>query len=346
MAACPDDNALADFVGGRLRDDALATMEEHLSDCGACRSAVRTMVSLENDPVVLAATRPSEETKEEDLRPLARVGRYVVLEKIGGGAMGVVYAAQDPQLDRKVALKLLRPGLGRGESGDAVRARVAREAKAMARLSHPNVVTIFDVGTFLAQPFIAMEFIDGTTLRERMTLSRPAWQEALRLYLLAGAGLAAAHGAGLVHRDFKPDNVLVGDDGRVLVTDFGLARPSGADGVEAPAVIGEPNLTRAGAIVGTLAYMAPEQLRAEPVDHRADLFSFCVALYEGLHGKRPFAGKTPQEQYAAIARGAPAADGRVPAAVRDVVLVGLRLRPEDRFPSMQALLDALVATSK
>jgi serine/threonine protein kinase len=202
------------------------------------------------------------------------VGRYVVLSQIGAGGMGVVYAAYDPELDRKIALKLLRPtGLG----GDHTfgRARLMREVQAMAKVAHPNVVAVHDVGSWEDQVFIAMEFVEGRTLTEWMAAPH-SLPEIVQVFVQAGRGLEAAHAKGLIHRDFKPDNALVGDDGRVRVMDFGLARPEDGgdedvrgDTKEVPNVdaLSTP-LTQDGAVVGTPAYMAPEQHRGDPTDAR------------------------------------------------------------------------------
>jgi predicted Ser/Thr protein kinase len=281
----------------------------------------------------------------------AQLGRYVVLERLGAGGMGVVYTAYDPELDRKVAVKLLQPCSAEQRAEEE--ARLLREGQAMARLSHPNVITVHDVGTFFDQVFVAMEFVDGVTLREvqKQPLS---WQSALKLYVQAGRGLAAAHAAGLIHRDFKPDNTLVDGAGRVRVLDFGLARA--LDGApETPAapapdlpipsggVLSTP-LTNPGAFMGTPQYMAPEQLFGAEVDARTDQFGFCVAFYEALYGERPFRAATLQELAQEIERGhvQPAPPGRdVPDWLRQALLRGLSTRPADRFPSMDALLAAL-----
>src|SRR6185312_791559 len=163
--------------------------------------------------------------------PLARgasIGRYVVLGLVGRGGMGEVYAAYDPELDRKVAVKLLRVKAGNGVSLTEGRQRTLREAQAIARLSHPNVVVVFDVGTFEEKVFIAMEFVDGNTVTYWLEQKPRTWREILDVFIAAGRGLIAAHEKGLVHRDFKPDNVMVGRDGQVRVMDFGLARQMGA----------------------------------------------------------------------------------------------------------------------
>ncbi|HTM23158.1 MAG TPA: serine/threonine-protein kinase [Kofleriaceae bacterium] len=281
------------------------------------------------------------------------VGRYVIIERLGAGGMGVVYAAHDPELDRKVAIKLLR------EPGDPARqARLQREAQAMARLSDANVIVVHDVGRHDEHLFVAMELIEGETLRQWLERTRPPWREVIAAFVRAGSGLAAAHRAGIVHRDFKPDNVLVGGDGRVAVTDFGLARatPDADEDGQAPAGARPGGtVTQTGARLGTPAYMAPEQYRGDAADARSDQFSFCVALYEALYGERPF-GPEPgpgldSSDAAALAvvtgkLADPPAGTRVPARVRRALHRGLAAAPGDRYPSMPALLAQLGADSR
>jgi serine/threonine protein kinase len=278
----------------------------------------------------------------------ATLGRYIVIDLVGSGGMGVVYSAYDPDLDRRVALKVLKPGISGSE---AARTRLVREAQAMAKLPHPNVIAVHDVGVFGKQVFIAMELVQGTTLGRWMRQLAGGWREVLACYLQAGRGLAAAHAAGLVHRDFKPDNVLIGSDGRVRVLDFGLVGASGYDAAPdsvAPMGALEPALTtpltHEGALLGTPAYMSPEQLLGQPVDAKADQFSFCVALFEGLYGVRPFGGESPVQRVAQITKGAvakPPAGSLVPDRLYRLLQRGLSARAEERFPSMEALLAAL-----
>ncbi|WIG94188.1 serine/threonine-protein kinase [Myxococcus sp. SDU36] len=237
-------------------------------------------------------------SRREDAPPVPQVGRYFLLKRLGQGGMGVVYAAYDPDLDRKVALKLLHADSS--TDSEEARARLLREAQAMARVSHPNVIPIFDVDVWGDRVFLAMELVDGGTLASWVKEGQRSWREVLEAFLSAGRGLQAAHEAGLVHRDFKPANVLVSRAGRVFVTDFGLARPVGTLPVEehlsedsesrVPSerrMLDTP-LTEAGLIIGTPSYMSPEQFRGDDLDPRSDQFSFCVALYWALYRQRPF----------------------------------------------------------
>ncbi|MBL9103048.1 MAG: serine/threonine protein kinase [Myxococcales bacterium] len=271
----------------------------------------------------------------------ARVGRYELRARIGSGGMGTVYAAYDGELGRRVAVKLLHETGAKGQA----RERILREAKALARLSHPNVVQIYEVGEAGPQVFVAMEFAEGLTLAQWQG-QRRGWRELLGVYVEAGRGLAAAHAAGLVHRDFKPENVLVGADGRVRVLDFGLARGV-AEVIEGSGEAPEglfASITATGAVMGTPAYMSPEQWRGEPTDARSDQFSFCVALYAAVFGARPFAASNLRELREAVLAGrlAPAPErARVPGALKKALLRGLRVDPRERFADVPALLAAL-----
>ena len=261
-------------------------------------------------------------------------GRYVLDEKIGAGAMGVVWRAHDPKLGRMVALKLLR------RYDPALMDRLVREAQSMAQVSHPNVVGVFDVGSTEGSAFIAMELVTGKSLRQWQTDSRRTVPELITAYVDAGRGLAAAHGAGIVHRDFKPDNVLVGDDGRIRVTDFGLAAAKPSDSGTKHA-LADVNLTTSGSVLGTPAYMAPEQFASGNVDPRTDQFNFCAALYEALYAERPFEGKTFDELSKNVTEGRlkPAPNGsEVSRKLRAIITRGLLPKPGDRFPTMDHLL--------
>jgi tetratricopeptide (TPR) repeat protein len=280
----------------------------------------------------------------------SKLGRYVVLETIGSGAMGRVVRAYDPMLRREVALKLVKTPRGNA------RARILREAQAMARLSHPNVVPVYDVGEHEREVFVAMELIEGQTLRGWLDTPR-YWREVLDVMLQAGRGLAAAHDVGLVHRDFKPANVLIADVGpeahRVRVVDFGLARvvhgteprplERSAEIPRDPDEPLDPTVTEAGVAIGTPAYMAPEQPEGAAADERSDQFGFCAALFEGLYGTRPFVAPDARALYLAKRRRPVIPSGNVPRRIAAVVARGLSPEPVDRFGSMNELLAALEA---
>ena len=291
------------------------------------------------------------------------IGRYIVLRAIGEGGMGMVYAAFDPKLDRKIALKLLRPDRHKAAiDHKKASARLLREAQVMAKIAHRNVVSVFDVGVHEGKVFMAMEFVDGRSLGRWLREQKEAtWQQVVDLFLQAGSGLAALHSAGLVHRDFKPVNVMVGDNGRVCVVDFGLARRSDSPSDEAPDPLGsgeltpeEQNLVGAdipvgpvtgiGRVTGTPRYMAPEQFRGRSMDNRTDQFSFAMSLYEALYGHHPFRDEDSDDYRAAVVGGQlrpPPADTAVPARVQRVLARSLQPSIEARYPSMDELLAAL-----
>ncbi len=300
----------------------------------------------------VAASTPHDTRSTFEFTRGSLINRYVVLERLGAGGMSIVYAAYDPELRRRVALKLLLV------DADADQARLLREARAIARLSHPNVVTVFDVGTFEGRVYVTMEYIDGQTLRQWWSSAVRPWTEILAVFHDAARGLSAAHAASLVHRDFKPENVLIGKDGRVRVLDFGLARravgdleTSVAKSFESVVVPGTDvfrlEISRAGALVGTPAYMAPEQLADSTIDHRADQFAFCVALFEGLFGRRPFKGDTIIELLTAVAQGnLEFGDTRkIPKAITRVLRRGLAAHAAQRYASMDELSRALARAS-
>jgi hypothetical protein len=303
--------------------------------------------------VTVSDAGSGEQGRAALLAPGETIGRYVVIERIGAGAMGVVYAAHDFGLGRRIALKLVSQGGALGAERRGV--RLLREAQALGKLSHPNIVAVHDVGTLRDQLFIAMELVEGRTLAAWQ--GRP-WQEVLEAYLQAGRGLEAAHRHGIVHRDFKPDNALCGVDGRVRVTDFGLARAiadstdeagssdqgdNGFGGLGNAGGNADVALTLTGAALGTPAYMAPEQHLGQPVSARTDQFSFCVALYEAIYGTRPFSGVTRAEILANIraCRFEKGTQKGAPQRIRRVLERGLATLPQDRWASMDELLSRL-----
>jgi serine/threonine protein kinase len=262
------------------------------------------------------------------------VGRYVVLDQIGTGGMGVVYSAYDPELDRPIALKIIR-SRGDADNGTGAQARLLREAQSLARLSDPHVVTVYDVQTVGSHVVVAMEYIHGVSLRTWLREQRP-WRAVADVLARAGRGLQAAHRAGLVHRDFKPDNVMVGSDGEVRVLDFGLAHPTVDTDDRAATGKPAPTQTTASAVVGTPAYMAPEQKAGGPVDARTDQFSFCVVLYEALFDELPFL----DQNHTRSRRPTPRIDP-VPARIRRAIERGLATDPTQRWPTFDALLSEL-----
>ena len=279
--------------------------------------------------------------------PLPRIGRFVLLDRLGQGGMGAVHAAYDEELDRKVAIKVL---LNDYEDDEEQRLRLQREAQAMARLSHPNVAVVHEVGHDHGALFIAMEFIRGQSL-ESWLRGEPAWPEVLEAFAQAGRGLLAAHEAGIVHRDFKPQNAMRTDDGVVKVLDFGLARATGHAPETLRAASGPASgqsltstLTMAGSVMGTPAYMAPEQHRGEETDARTDQYSFCIAVWRGLAGRRPFEASTLIGLLETKLEGPTTWPDDAPAVPRSVIHAlrrGLSPEPADRWPSMASLLDAL-----
>jgi eukaryotic-like serine/threonine-protein kinase len=342
--ACPAADEIEAFVARRLDAAANESVSAHLEGCADCRQLVLELGRAQRSQTPEEPDAPSMGSADA-LKSGATIGRYVPSRVLGVGGMGVVYAAWDPQLEREVAIKLLRPDSR--VAADVLKARLMREAQAMARLSHPNVVTIYEVGAKDDQVFVVMELVDGGTLTQWLHAAPRSWSEIVRAFSAAGEGLSAAHTAGLVHRDFKPDNVLLRRDGRFGVTDFGLAREAAlqeSSTIESGELRQrfDERLTRTGAVVGTPAYMAPEQLESNRCDARSDLFSFCVSLYEALYGGRPFAGRNVEELRASLARGAaePRA-GAVPAWVTRHVMRGLHINPAERPASMRELIDAL-----
>ncbi|MEM9456749.1 MAG: serine/threonine-protein kinase [Myxococcota bacterium] len=329
------DDRERDDLSGALRDDRGQRPRDELAErCWAAQAEARLFGS-SAEPVML--------------------GRFEILRRLGAGGLGIVYAARDRRLGREVALKRMRPE-ARLPDGDA---RLLREAQAMARLSHPNVVTVYEAGELEGDVYVAMELVQGRTLRAWAAEAERPWRERLRPLLAAGRGLAAAHQAGLVHRDFKPDNILVRPDGHVVVVDFGLAH--GLDGFGGPDELGEldgpvetadtpsasadacTTLTRTGAVLGTPRYMAPEQHAGVATSPASDQYAFCVTTWEALLGAPPFTGQTlgalaraKQDGLLAVPR-----SRSVPAPILRALARGLEADPQRRWPSMDALLAML-----
>jgi len=323
---CLDDNQVAAYLARRLPPEELSTVVEHLSTCDVC--------------LVVTCAAGSD-----DAPAPTTIGRYTIIDVIGQGAMGTVYLARDPQLDREVALKVVRADR---HAHAGLQSRLAREARAMAQVRHPNVVTVYDAGELDDGVFLAMELVTGETLAAWLAAKPRTWREIIEMFVAAGRGLSAAHAVGIVHRDFKPENVLVDRTGRASVTDFGVAavRADAALDDAAPTDAASTNdaVTRTGTLLGTPRYMAPEQLRGERADARADQFGFAVALYESLYGAPPFRGATVGELARSITNNVPPAPAgsRAPASVRRALLRALAPDPARRFASIDALVDALL----
>ncbi len=372
---CLDANVVQDLMSGALDEGMRGNVLGHLDTCEDCRELIgvtaqvalqavvtetqpyasklvapRTDLALDATAALadgLSATldsgdhggtmRPPSRLIPPRTRPATEggpFGRYVLDEKLGSGAMGVVWRAHDPKLGRLVALKLLR------RYDPQLMDRLVREAQSMAQVSHPNVVGVYDVGASDGASFIAMELVKGQSLRAWQSEAKHTLPEIVSAYVAAGRGLAAAHSAGIIHRDFKADNVLVGEDGQIKVTDFGLAaaKPSESGGKHP---IAEVNLTTEGSVLGTPAYMAPEQFAGLHVDPRTDQFNFCAALYEAVYGERPFEGKMFAELSENVIAGkikpAPAGTS-VSSGLRAILVRGLSVKPGDRFPTMDHVL--------
>lgn len=311
MTACPTPDDLLAFAAGELGAERLGEIEAHIDSCTECRAALSNYARGEVPP---------------------SFGRYRIDTVLGSGGMGIVYRAWDPQLARSVAIKVVR----RASDDEKGRARLIREAQALARLSHPNVCHVYDVGTDDEEVWVAMELIDGVSLREWAAINR---DKVIDVLLGAARGIAAAHDAGLVHRDIKPENVLVTRDGRAIVTDFGLARGEDAIDPNASTLSTDPHLTATGAIAGTPAYIAPEQLTGEPIDARVDQFAFAVMAWELLTGTKPFPiilalridavrnGVTPPPT--------------LPKYIAAALAKAMAVSPRDRFATMRDLIEEL-----
>jgi serine/threonine protein kinase len=318
------------MVEGALGDASLASIEAHVDRCERCAAVIGGLGGLGALGPGAAAGRRA-------------VGRYQLDRRIAAGGMGEVWAAWDPQLRREIAVKLVRPE--RADDGRE-RERLLREARALARLGHPNVLAVYDVGEVDGEIFLATELVAGETLASRGGPSA-SWRELVRLYTQAARGLAAAHAAGLVHRDVKPSNLLLGADGRVRVADFGLAVRAIPASPPSPVAMTElatedaPRITASGFVAGTPAYMAPEQRAGQPPDARADQYALCVSLLEAIDGRRP-APDRPLDRDALIALVSerrphePELD-----ALCGVLARGLAADPRRRYSDTDALADAL-----
>jgi eukaryotic-like serine/threonine-protein kinase len=338
VAACPPDEVVAALLHNALPDDEADTLRSHFDVCESCAELVAVLVRAKGTDVSSRMPRRPFDPNT----PLAagsQLGRYEIRELLAVGGMGHVYEAHDRELERAVALKVLRPEL---EDDESFAERLARESRLMARITHRAVITVYDVGRDHGRMFIAMELVRGETLGAFLARVKPPWRTVLELFERAGNGLSAAHQAGIVHRDFKPENVLVETDGdvvkRVVVTDFGIARKT----LSSPDTgsMRDIELTAAGTRIGTPAYMAPEQLAGQPVDHRADVFSFASSIWEALFGARPFTGNSVDEIRRAFTT-RPRAPQNAPFGVERVLQRGLAVDPSERWPDMKSFVAQL-----
>lgn len=369
---CLSPELAVDFVAGALPTKPARAVEDHMATCQDCRKLVVSVAKLNRlsahssgvhtgapsgmdtplqrafAPTLVSPDHLADSPGTHDEAPLlvrgTQVGRYTLLYPLGEGGMGSVLAAFDPKLDRRVALKFLRTDL-RGSSGQGHRERLLREARALARLSHPNVVSIYDVAEAGGSVFLAMELIDGNDARVWRELGDRSTREIVKVYRESLMALMAAHEQGIVHRDFKPDNVMIGVDGNARVTDFGLACAAMVDVDEILSGSGAENvdwdtLTQTGMAVGTPRYMAPEQF-AGLANELSDQFSFCLSMYEALYGHYPLGTKTPKTLVPGVPVEqqilSPLGKGSIPDSLRRILLRGMSVNPKDRWPTAQEL---------
>lgn len=333
---------LADELGPEPR----AAARAHLDRCAACRERLATQSGATTRTVPMTAPTPPLAAMRPVIAPGTRIGGYEVEGKIGAGGMGVVYRGLDRSLERPVAIKLLDRTEEEPERQE--RARMERESRTLARLSHRNVVTVYKVGEHEGRRYLAMEYVEGGTVRDWLAGAPRSLREIADVFAQAGAGLAAVHEAGFIHRDIKPDNLLIGTDGRVRVGDFGLVVAARREPAEPSPPLdltrASGRLTQTGVLMGTPRYMAPEVLRGEPADEKSDQWSFCASLWEALAGAPAF----PGDLVTALERGArptepsePHRPSQLPRRLRRLLLRGLAHRPAERWPSMRALVAEL-----
>ncbi len=362
MNDCIGDNTLVEFVEGALSTAQSSLLERHIARCDTCRHRVAAMgaspsrVALDITP--LADDAVIIEFDEDDgapkVVPGSRVENYDVRHEIGRGGMGVVFSARDAELDRPVALKLLHNNRGGANHAAWGRERLLAEARAMARLSHPHIVTVYGAGHYGESAYIAMEMIVGETLSGWLERWRRPWPSILDAFRQAGEALSHAHGHGLAHGDFKPENILVDDKDHVRVTDFGLACR-----LDSPFLPGRPGWVALPVeveehpVMGTPRYMAPEQFTGHPADVACDQFSYCVALYEALYGQHPFAGERAlsllelsEDEAARSLRERAGSRPDIPDWIQRALCRGLHVDPAQRWPSMKALLEALAVPQR
>ncbi len=330
---------------GHAEEQAIHTIswEESSLDMERTRRGAMSQSSVITRSSTFASAWTGTAVEDPELAPGTRIGRYEILERLGAGGMGVVYAAIDPDLGRRVALKVARIA-----NGSALEDRLLREAQSLARLDHEHVIRVYEAAVEDGHVFVAMQHVDGVNLTSWLAASRfdqRGWAPVVRMFARVGRALSAVHASGLVHRDFKPDNVMVDRLDRPYLTDFGLACPAGEQGGSPESSGAALEITRTGDIAGTPAFMAPEQYLGTRATPAFDQFAYCVALYRGLFGVPPFAGRTSAELLdnvtAGRLRGQPGEAHGVPASVVRAVLRGLSRPPGRRWPTMDALVREL-----
>ncbi|RKH07369.1 serine/threonine-protein kinase [Corallococcus carmarthensis] len=323
MTGCPSEETILAFVEDRLPSEQRAFAEAHLSRCDSCGPLLAAVAATWHAEGRLVEAVPPPRA----FAPGEQVGPYVIVGHAGSGAMGDVYRARDGRLGRDVALKVLPPRFAQ----DPERlGRFRQEARAAGALSHPHLLTLFDVGTHEDVPYLVTEWLEGVTLRTQLMRGPMPLEQALRLGIQLSQGLAAAHARGVIHRDLKPANIFLCESGGARILDFGLARLTER--------IEDAALTQSGAVVGTAGYMAPEQIRGQGVDARADVFSLGAVLHEAVSGRAPFGGDSPVERMSAALRDEPAV---LPGELGMVIARCLAKAPGDRFQSAQDLAFAL-----
>lgn len=338
LTSCPDDETLASFLEGALDGPTAEQLGRHSETCESCHDA---LVALSRLRSTRGSGEPVNDAPDDSVREGTTLGRYVVKTRLGAGAMGVVFEAYDPALKRRVAVKLLR-----GATTARLQRRLEKEAQTMAQVSHRNVATVFDVGTFHGRSWIAMELVDGVTLRQWLKSDVRSRDAVLAVLLQAGEGLAAAHAQGVVHRDFKPDNILVEREGRAVVTDFGLSKASAdedGDEGESASVAVTASQSRLGHLFGTPAYMAPELFARGEATAWSDQYAFSVTAVEALTGRRPFDAETIEGLVKQLTTQQWTTGTRddLPASLRPSLERALEVDPRARFPSMAELLSPL-----
>jgi serine/threonine protein kinase len=349
LRSCPDEDDLVLYLEAQLSRDEVARFEEHFDACAACHRVAAALAQADSRPFESgsAVNLPSEtRVAEIPSRRASRlskgsvVGRYVVGDPLGEGGMGVVYAAHDSELDRDVALKVVS---GRGRDSSGLEKRLLREARLAAQLRHPNVVVVHDVGEDGGCAYLAMELVRGRSLRAYVGDARVPVGARLGWLVDVARGLAAAHAQGLVHRDVKPENVMVDEAGIAKVVDFGIARSSalGTSSGAAKSSSMASTVTQKGTLIGTPSYMAPEQLRDEPVDARIDQFAWGVVAHELLSGARPWKERSLAMVSEILTADPPPLPESLPRPVRAVIRRAMQKSPAQRFASMDEVVLAL-----